>query len=246
MKRLSRDNIEIIANRVFKAYKALPDIKNSECYRVEPEKLILEVLGLNIGIEHLSLSGDTLGLTTFREMGVEVYDDTDEPFIYFLDGKTILVEKSLKQDITKIGRYNFSLMHEASHQIYKMLFPNDYGIPSRERSPVHFNKVNNEHKKTITDWEEWQANALASAILLPRELVEKGMFRFSLGDKIEVLNKIYFHKVYEQFSGLAQYLGVSRQALAIRMKQLGLLNNNYLNNPDGIIEIVGEKHDNER
>ena len=134
MKRLSRDNIEIIANRVFKAYKALPDIKNSECYRIEPEKLILEVLGLNIGIEHLSLTGDTLGLTTFREMGVEVYDETDEPFIYFLDGKTILVEKSLKQDITKIGRYNFSLMHEAAHQIFKMLFPKDYGIPSRERS----------------------------------------------------------------------------------------------------------------
>ena len=52
MKRLSRDNIEIIANRVFKAYKALPDIKNSECYRIEPEKLILEVLGLSIGIEY--------------------------------------------------------------------------------------------------------------------------------------------------------------------------------------------------
>ena len=46
MKHLSRDNIEVIANRVFKAYKALPDIKNSECYRIEPEKLILEVLGL--------------------------------------------------------------------------------------------------------------------------------------------------------------------------------------------------------
>ena len=240
MKRLSRDNIEIIANRVFKAYKALPDIKNSECYRIEPEKLILEVLGLSIGIEHLSLSGDTLGLTTFREMGVEVYDDTDEPFIYFLDGKTILVEKSLKQDITKIGRYNFSLMHEASHQIYKMLFPNDYGIPSRERSPVHFYKVNNKHKKPITDWEEWQANALASAILLPRELVEKGMLLFSLGDKIGVLNKIYFHRVYEQFSGLAQFLGVSKQALSIRMKQLGLLEHDYLNDPDSILEVVGE------
>lgn len=149
MKHLSRDNIEVIANRVFKAYKALPDIKNSECYRIEPEKLILEVLGLHIGIEHLSLSGDTLGLTTFREMGVEVYDEADEPFIYFLDGKTILVEKSLKQDITKIGRYNFSLMHEAAHQIYKMLFPKDYGIPPRERSPVHFYKVNNKHKKQL-------------------------------------------------------------------------------------------------
>ena len=122
MKRLSRDNIEIIANRVFKAYKALPDIKNSECYRIEPEKLILEVLGLSIGIEHLSLSGDTLGLTTFREMGVEVYDDTDEPFIYFLDGKTILVEKSLKQDITKIGRYNFSLCTKRLTKYIKCFF----------------------------------------------------------------------------------------------------------------------------
>ena len=88
--------------------------------------------------------------------------------------------------------------------------------------------------------ERKQANALASAILLPRELVEKGMFLFSLGDKIEVLNKIYFHKVYEQFSGLAQFLGVSKQALSIRMKQLGLLEHDYLNDPDSILEVVGE------
>ena len=142
MKRLSRDNIEIIANRVFKAYKALPDIKNSECYRIEPEKLILEVLGLSIGIEHLSLSGDTLGLTTFREMGVEVYDEADEPFIYFLDGKTILVEKSLKDDITKRscdGFFTFS----TQKILYNftggatIVYTNSYAVANAYGRPVY-------------------------------------------------------------------------------------------------------------
>lgn len=81
------------------------------------------------------------------------------------------------------------------------------------------------------------AAGTSAILLLPRELVEKGMFLFSLGDKIGVLNKIYFHRVYEQFSGLAQFLGVSKQALSIRMKQLGLLEHDYLNDPDSILEV---------
>ena len=43
--------------------------------------------------------------------------------------------------------------------------------------------------------------------------------------------------VFAQFLGICPFLGVSKKALAIRMKQLGLLENEYLDRPNAIIEI---------
>ena len=86
---------------------------------------------------------------------------------------------------------------------------------------VHYYKAtaDTEKSRIITDWEEWQANTLAAAILLPRCLIEKGMFLFGLGDKIECLNKIYYPAVYERYAALSDFLGCSKKALAIRMQR---------------------------
>lgn len=130
-------------------------------------------------------------------------------------------------------------MHEGSHQIFKMLFPNDYGV-TQKSSGVHYYKANSERNKPISDWEEWQANTLGAAILLPETLIKQGMFLFNLGDKIECLNKIYSPEVYKRFEALADFLGCSKKALAIRMKQLGLLKKEYLDNPFDIINIYPE------
>lgn len=128
---------------------------------------------------------------------------------------------------------------QASHQIFKTLFPNDYGV-TQKSSGVHYYKANSERNKPISDWEEWQANTLGAAILLPENLIKQGMFLFNLGDKIECLNKIYSPEVYKRFEALADFLGCSKKALAIRMKQLGLLKKEYLDNPFDIINIYPE------
>ena len=124
-------------------------------------------------------------------------------------------------------------------QIFKMLFPNDYGI-TQKSAGVHYYKANSERNKPISDWEEWQANTLGAAILLPENLIKQGMFLFNLGDKIECLNKIYFPEVYKRFDALADFLGCSKKALAIRMKQLGLLKKEYLDNPFDLVDIYPE------
>ena len=94
--------------------------------------------------------------------------------------------------------------------------------------------------RQINDWEEWQANTLAAAILLPKCLIEKGMFLMGLGKKIECLNKIYYPVEYDSYSALADFLGSSKKALAIRMKQLGLLEQEYLENPFDYLTIFPE------
>lgn len=237
MKCLSRQDIEAIATRIVNAYYRLPELQGQPIYRIDPELLLTKVLGLNIEYYHLSRDNSILGATSASEMGIEVFDNDDNEAIYFLDGKTVLVEKDLKEDETQRGRCNFTIAHEASHQILKMLYPREYGVSARP-AKLHFYRANSEKKKPISDWEEWQANALGSAILLPRDRIEKAMFMFGLGDKITMLNKVYATEVYERFKDLAVFLGASKTALAIRMKQLGLLENDYLDDPYRLIEVT--------
>ena len=237
MKRLSYKDLEAISKRVLTAYRKLPDIQGDHFYKVDPELLVSKVLGLTIGYEHLSLDGETLGTTSFTEIDVEVYDASDQPFFFPLDGKTVLVEKDLRSDITKQGRCHFSLMHEGSHHILKMLFPDEYGLVQGGVSPLRMYKASSEWRHPITNWEEWQTNVLTSNILLPEELVRQGMALFDLGEKLQILNRLFRRAEYNRFSDLAQFLGVSKQTLAIRMKQLGVLEEDQLTNPYRLLDV---------
>lgn len=64
MKCLSRADIEAIAERVLKAYYQLPQNKDAEIYRINPEQLVTELLGLKVEYEHLSYDRHILGATT--------------------------------------------------------------------------------------------------------------------------------------------------------------------------------------
>ena len=98
MKRLTRAYIEGIADRILKAYMNLPEIKGNDIYRIDPELLLTRVLGLKIEYAHLSLDGTVLGMTSFGEVEVEVYDEADEEYYLCLDGKTVVVDQELLVD----------------------------------------------------------------------------------------------------------------------------------------------------
>lgn len=238
MSYLSRKAIEAIAVRVFNDYKHFYFHAGLPIDHVDPELLACGLCGLHIDHMHLSKDGLTLGMTAFKEMGVEVYDDSGQPFLYYLDGRTLLIEKDLKDDPTQYGRYHFTVAHETAHQILANLHPTDQVIQNRiisyrGRSPRY----------PIQDWGEWQADNLASALLLPVEIVLEALYKFDLGRGIEILNKIYRPKDYERFCEMAEFLGVSKQALAIRLKRLGLLKKEYLKNPYALVDVEKEDDD---
>lgn len=237
MKHLSRLDIEAIAERYIRAYMQLPEVQETTVYRVEPELFLTKVLGLNIGYVHLSYDDSLLGLTSFEKVTVNVLTGSDEEESILLDGNTVLVEADLKDDNRLRGRKNFTLMHEGSHQIFKRLFPNEYGGVSQRTSPVRYYRVSNEKGGRIRDWEEWQANTLGSAVLLPQNLISQGMYLFGLGERIDCLNKVFRPVEFERFSALADFLGCSKKALAIRMKQLGFVKKEYLDNPYDLVNV---------
>lgn len=96
MKHLSRFDIEAIAAKYVKAYMELSDVRNTKIYRIDPELLLEKVLGLTVEYQHLSYDGSILGMTSFTELGVQVLEDDDNEAFFFLDGKTVLVEKDLR------------------------------------------------------------------------------------------------------------------------------------------------------
>lgn len=109
---LSRKDIENMGAQIFSDYKRLPRFQGKPVQKVEPEILAQELCGLHIDHCHLSKDRLTLGLTAHGPVGVCVYDDSNAPFVYYLDGRTLLVEKSLWEDPAKRGRYQRHLRHE--------------------------------------------------------------------------------------------------------------------------------------
>ena len=219
MKYLNHRELEAIAFKILDKYRELPEVKNSTMYRVEPELLLSKVLNLKIIHTHLSLDNSILGMTAKTNALVEVFEEDDTSITTVLDNNTIFIEKDLKDDLRQRGRYNFTVMHECSHQILNRIFPEDDYI----QGPVHFSRID--------------------AIYSPDEVIEERManaLAAELGKKIRCLNRIHFKADYKKYCALADFLGVSKTALAIRMKQLGLLEREYLRNPQDMLDIMME------
>ena len=235
MKNLSYKDIEEIAEQVFALYKELPEVKDKPVYRVEPELLLEKLLGLKTRYFHMTLDSSVLGLTSYGDIELFFNNDLDENS-YKLDGKTVLIESDLNDDYHK-GRKNFTIMHEGAHHILRITYPDDYATSS---PTVHYHKDNLNNTNKITDWEEWQADALASALLMPKEVVRDGMLLVDLPDKIPLLSKACPGGVYKKFCTLAEFIGVSKKALAIRLRQLGIVVKEFIYNPYEVIDIYEE------
>ena len=72
---------------------------------------------------------------------------------------------------------------------------------------------------------------------MPRELVEQAMLYAGLSGRIDMLNAVWRRAEYEKFCDMCYLLGVSKQALSIRMRRLCLLGEEYLKNPNEILDV---------
>lgn len=235
---LSRYNIEAIAGRVITAYRKLPDLSGQVVNKVVPELLVSRLLGLAVEFHTLSPDGTILGLTACDEVEVTVFNNQNRPEYCYMDGKTLFIDNSLISEDAPVGRYHFTLVHEACHQIYKMLFPQRYMNEAAKRQ-IHYCTS----YKRICDWEEWRTNTLTSAVLMPADMVRSNMAAFGLGNHLRMLNKVFAPDEYDRFCEMAQYMGVSKQALSIRLKQLGLLEKDYLQDPYALVDVYPEEHE---
>ena len=221
---LSRTDIEQIAKPIIEEYKLACVPEHHMCYRVDPTELAA-FLGYRMEYLQLTQDGSILGQTASVPLWTTVIDsDMGETFC-FLDGKTILIEKRLHTNPRLVGRKNFTIAHELAHQIINRKYPGLYDTQYRMFCDYRRTADN---KKKVSNWYEWQADALAAELLLPPDAVDEAMFLFGLGDKMKVLSYKYSQNKYIAFCEMAEFLQVSKTTLAYRMEQLGLLERNYL------------------
>ena len=239
---LSKREIEAIATRVVNAYQRMVGTAGAMIQRVCPEVLIRNLLGLNITYRTLSIDGSILGMTAFDQVGVRVYENKN-PTHFYLDGKTVLIESALTEPDANPGRLHFTLVHEASHQILKMLFPKEYASGINHRHVYCCTDSSIRYGGRQVDWEEWRVNMLTAAILMPLDLLVKQMKAVGLYSKIRMLNRVFAPKEYQAFATVAENLGVSKAALSIRLKQLGLLTRNDLKDPYALVRIEPDEEE---
>lgn len=223
MKFFTQSEMEVIARPYIAAYERFMSRFEKRCYRVEPAAMA-EMLNLKVKYCHLTTDDSELGTTSVTDEWYDVFDDVGRLYPIHLDGKTVLLERNLLTTDLGMGQHNFTLMHEIAHQILSRSYPETF----RQRNPVYRKRI------------EQQINRLGSILLLPEKYVRNALCLFQMPDGIDTLNRLFYSKEYERFCDMADFFVVSKTTLAIRLKQLGLLKRDNLNNPYEIIDIYGE------
>ena len=173
-------------------YRAYEALPEADGVRVEPELLAEKLLGLKVVYRRLSRDGGILGITAPEAVGVPVLEG-GKPIWFFLDGRTILLEERLLSPWVPAGRRRFTLMHEVSHRLL-----GGAGMAG-----------------------EGEADRLAAALLMPEALLRRNLA--ALGWRAGPLpDRRLDPERWGTFAALAETMGVSRQALGIRMERLGL------------------------
>ena len=198
---ISAGTLEAIARRALKQYQ--PNYLNQAPQAVPIEKLVEGVFGLSIEYMCLTESGEELGRMIYDDGYTTRFNpEIDNYELVKVTAGTILVEARLLDCPRLYGRFRFTLAHELAHWIlHKMLFVGTktaaatYGIGNADNDAI-----------------ERQANYLATAILMPVGQVKRGFYRLRMQTKAQA----------NEVAVLADTFEVSKQAMEIRLNELGL------------------------
>ena len=225
---MRKHDIRTIADRVVGAYKERAHI-TSDIFTVNIESLA-EYLGFEVIKIKFGEDSDLLGFTAFRYQRTIVADDQGNEIPLYLSTKSIVVNESLKESC--IGRYNFTTAHEVAHQVINKAYGLNYQQKYRMTPHYYYRKRN-----AVCDADEVLANQLASFILMPDKPI-RTIFRKAFGmSRIERISPDTNREHYHCFVSIAKLFGVSKEALKIRLQQMGLLGEYRDNYYDTVLDI---------
>ena len=123
---LSRAELSCIAGKYIEMYYALFGISKNDPAPINPEQFANSVLGLNLKMLPLCGDGHILGLTVFQRCSFTATLEDGTKLVEVFMPRDIVIDSALAADRCT-GCRNFTIAHEAAHQILADLFPNDYG-----------------------------------------------------------------------------------------------------------------------
>lgn len=243
---LSKSELEDIAEIILYDYDS----------RILEEPKILDVedlaenyLGLDMDYQDLSHNQSILGMIVFNDCLTTVYDIKNSRLKY-IEAKegTIFIDNSLLNE-EQARRGRFTLGHEIAHWILhksKYSFnPNQLTFfdesPKQSKPIIKCRKHSIENTESFRrklssdeDWIEWQADYLSSTLLMPKVIftkitnekfvyknIAKGYYEYGYDENLDLWIDILV-------SELADIFDVSYTAVKIRLKNLGLIRENSI------------------
>jgi len=223
---LSRAQIEHFAVEVLKQYK--PD-----CLTI-PQTLDVydfmeNFMELTIDYKNLSPDESILGLTSFSDGIYLVWnDDRTKQYPIEVKNGTVILENALLES-NHDGRERFTVIHECSHQIlHRDIFARALSLSTGGLVVCARRHIEPNKKKLATsrDWIEWQANALAAAMLMPKQVTKKVFCEKMMIVPEEIKQPIPLTLGIDLLLfEVADVFKVSHKAMKIRVEQLGLIQN---------------------
>lgn len=233
------------------SYARIDEIAENLVREVQPELFTTQVDATNLSLvmkhlqgwqfagRYLSANGSLLGLACHTGGTTLIYDEyrkNPEPFQ--VPPHSILIDRSLfRKENEKLFR--FTLGHEIGHALFHEAFSlkkenmEAYREESRERMIADRASALGirEHRllKTSYDWIEWQANAFASALLMPRSLVEQ------VKDLLYEDDTPYMEFLNELCITVMDVFKVSHTAAFYRLKELAIAPEGCRVSPNGVL-----------
>lgn len=198
---------------------------------LDVDRFVCEYLGLTQDFAWLSNDGRYLGMTVFNDTGRVIVYDPERDSADYLTAKagTVIIDNALLEK-SKENRYRFTMGHEGGHAIFHTEHfaydPNQLCIFDEPPEPMvqcRADSTSTLRKKDARHWTpndrmEWQANKMASALLMPRSMVYK-LFR-ALPSTEDGLGFTAM-----AILSVADAFQVSNEAAQYRLLDFGLINN---------------------
>ncbi|QSX09567.1 ImmA/IrrE family metallo-endopeptidase [Alkalibacter rhizosphaerae] len=238
---LSRKEIESMAEAVMYSYK--PSLVTDPGV-LDVELFVENYAELEMDYKDLTHDGSILGMIVFNDCHIPVYDsERNKAKRIPVNEKTIIVDNMLLEDDQR-RRGRFTLAHEAAHWIlHRHLYLKDksqislfdvmdvaqQNLPLIKCRTVDIESHRNKDFKTDEEWMEWQADYLASTMLMPKKAfckVASGKFQAA---KIQIgyckLGTDFETDIKAELIAceIADIFDVSLTAAKIRLKGLGFI-----------------------
>ena len=183
-----------------------------------------EYLHLSVSFENLSTDGSFCGLTAYEDTEYSIEENGIERIIPLKKNQVLLDSSFIAPgNVRKLcGKRRFTLAHECAHQLLFQLESDEQKAACcklyAERRTYSLRDL-----KSNEDWNEWQANALGAAILMPQKEIDLAMWRFASDRIIQNYNGWLLERDRMAVEMMCGTFGVSKAALLIRLRHLDYL-----------------------
>lgn len=201
---------------------------------IDIEYLAQECFYLDIKYENIEPNGKILGMIVFSDTEFNTLGYEAENKVIELNEGTMLIDYSLSGKENR-GRKRFTEAHETSHWIchrsYHSPTSRQYefrtnGYVACRTENIESYKRNNFGYKSDSEWEEWQADSLAAALLMPKSTFVEAV-NSALCDNGNTYGYLAVERdekiARDVISEVAHVFDVSYRAAQIRMLHLGFI-----------------------